>query len=267
MSQGQSDIGQSTEIRKTNTRRNDSIQDDFVLEKSIFNNIFEKDIRRIYIYKKAERLAKALHLTAPAFVDSVVLRTRIDSIAMALIDLATVPVGSSRAGLSRELLALSSILSMARTSGMLSRMNVDLITHEAHILLQEIAEYEEPRLFFEEAPTLSDIAKRALSGAAQVGLRQPTREHPVPQHLATEGLSRTKAKGHNKDIKVSDKLKDRREAVLSVIRSKGNANIKDISRHIRGVSEKTVQRELSSLIKVGLISKRGERRWSTYSLT
>ena len=36
-----------------------SNSDDFVFEKGIFNNIFEKDIRRVFIYKKAEQLAES----------------------------------------------------------------------------------------------------------------------------------------------------------------------------------------------------------------
>jgi len=238
----------------------DARNGDFVLEKSIFNNIFEKDIRRVFIYKKAERLAKAIHLIAPAFAESASLRNRVDAIAIGLIDAAILPLAASRTALSRELLALSSVLSMARTGGLLSGMNAELITREAHILLQEVAAYEEPRLFLDEAPTLSGIAKNAaFRGTLQQASPAPTR-----------GVGRAPAvhKGHIKDISsVSDThIKDRREAVLSVIRSKKTASIKDISTLIRGVSEKTIQRELSSLIGAGLVLKQGERRWSTYSL-
>ncbi len=240
----------------------DARNGDFVLEKSIFNNIFEKDIRRVFIYKKAERLAKAIHLIAPAFAESASLRNRVDAIAIGLIDAAILPLAASRTALSRELLALSSVLSMARTGGLLSGMNAELITREAHILLQEVAAYEEPRLFLDEAPTLSGIAKNA----AFRGTLQSASPAPAP----ARGVGRAPAvhKGHIKDTSgVSDiHIKDRREAVLSVIRSKKTASIKDISTLIRGVSEKTIQRELSSLIGAGMVLKQGERRWSTYSL-
>jgi DNA-binding transcriptional ArsR family regulator len=53
---------------------------------------------------------------------------------------------------------------------------------------------------------------------------------------------------------------------MSVIQSKGKVSIKDISTLIRGVSEKTIQRELAALIEAGIVEKQGERRWSTYSL-
>src|SRR4051812_10904373 len=76
--------------------------DNFVLDKDIFSNVFEKDIRRVYIYKKAERLAKAIHLIAPAFATSPALRNRIDTIAVGLVDAATLAPIATRQALSRE---------------------------------------------------------------------------------------------------------------------------------------------------------------------
>jgi DNA-binding transcriptional ArsR family regulator len=227
---------------------------DFVLEKSIFNNIFEKDIQRVFIYKKAERLAKALHLIAPAFAESVSLKNRIDAIAIGLVDAAVVSPGVARVTLSRELLALSSILSIARTGGLLSAMNAELIEREAHILLQEVASYEEPRLFLDDAPTLSGIAKRVLKRETQMEQRPPLLKVSASRERAGE---EAKVKGH---------IKDRRDAILSVIRTKKRANIKDVSTLIRDISEKTIQRELSALVDEQVVIKEGERRWSVYSL-
>src|SRR3989338_764950 len=247
MRQGQPDISQSTEVRNIQMSGKYTNSEDFVLEKSIFNNVFEKDIRRVFIYKKAERLAKALHLIAPAFTEDVSLKSRIDAIAIGLIDAALLLPGAARAALSRELLALSSILSIARTSNLLSAMNAELIVREAHMLLTEVAAYEEPRLSLDGAPTLSGIAKKAFS---------------------QEEKNKTNRKGHIKEIEhVSDiHIKDRRDAILSVIKSKRTASIKDISTLVRSVSEKTIQRELMALIRTGLVRRQGERRWSTYSL-
>ena len=263
MRHGQSHIGHSTEVRKIQGEGKHARVDDFVLEKSIFANIFEKDIRRVYIYKKAERLAKAIHLIAPAFVESVSLKNRIDAIAVGLIDAAILPPGTSRTALSRELLALSSVLSIARTSGFLSTMNAELIVREAHMLLHEVAAYEEPRLFFDETPTLSSIAKDTLSREITEDVPITSSKH-APAHPAKKGIS----KGHLKDTTQTPEgpIKDRRDAILSIIKNKGTASIKDISTHVRGVSEKTIQRELATLISEGEVSKQGERRWSTYSL-
>lgn len=252
----QSAIGQNLENKQIETRTKNVRIDDFVLEKSIFNNIFEKDIRRVFIYKKAERLAKAIHLISPAFSESASLRNRVDAIAIGLIDAAIVPSGNVRATLSRELLALSSMLSIARTGGLLSHMNTELITREVHTLLQEIAGYEEPRLFLEDVPTLSDIAKK-MSSQDIYQSHNSTTPKPISSVNPTPSKPRHNDKGH---------IKDRRETILSVIKNRGKSSIRDISTLIRGVSEKTIQRELSALIGEGIVLKEGERRWSIYSL-
>jgi hypothetical protein len=225
---------------------------DFVLEKVIFNNVFEKDIRRVFIYKKAERLAKAIHIITPAFVQTESLKDRMDAIAVGLVDAAVLPPAIARTELSRQLLALSSILSIAQTGGLLSLMNAELIAREAHTLLEEVAAYEEPRLSLEETPSLAALLKQTAH----------------PQTLVKQPKASSTPKPQKRQIKdVVEHVKDRQEAILSVIRQKESASIKDISTVIRNVSEKTIQRELLVLISRGLVSKQGERRWSTYSLS
>ncbi len=259
-------LGHQLEARNPHTPASQARQEDFVLEKSIFNNIFEKDIRRVFIYKKAERLAKALHLVAPAFIEAPSLRDRIDAVAIGLIDAAVLPPGGARLALSRELLALSSVLAIARTGGLLSAMNADLIAREAHVLLQEVAAYEEPRLFLDDAPTLADIARQMPRQEASATARAASTSSAVPRpatrkvEMQNKGHEQKTDKGHRPQIK------DRSETVLSLIRQKGSVSIKDISTMIRGVSEKTIQRELASLVAAGTVEKTGERRWSTYSL-
>lgn len=58
----------------------------------------------------------------------------------------------------------------------------------------------------------------------------------------------------------------RRERVLSVIKDKTEATIKDIRETVTDCSEKTIQRELIDLIKDGVVVREGERRWSKYKL-
>lgn len=240
--------------------------DNFVLEKGIFSNIFEKDIRRVYIYKKAERLAKAIHLVSPAFRTSPALRNRMDRVAIGLVDAAILPPTAARDSMSRELLALSSVLSIARTGGLLSAMNAELISREAQQLLQEIASYEEPRLFLDDAPSLAELAREV--GSDRVQMTSPrayendraNRLAPRPQRIAAPS-----PKGHDKGH-IKDKTADRREAIKSILQSKGSSYIKDISTMFRDVSEKTIQRELQALVDSGEITKTGERRWTQYAL-
>jgi hypothetical protein len=65
---------------------------------------------------------------------------------------------------------------------------------------------------------------------------------------------------------VHSQLTDRAERIKTVLEAKPNATVKDVSQIITDVSEKTIQRELNSLIEKGQVVRKGERRWSTYSV-
>jgi len=259
------DSGQNKSVRSNNDISN------FVLDKAIFTNVFEKDIRRVYLYKKAERLAKAIHLVGPAFTSSAPLKDRLDRISIGLVDAAILPPAASREALSRELLALSSILSVARTGGMLSHMNADMIAREAHLLLQEIAGYEEPRLLLDDVPSLATLAKSAqASGINDTPRLRSIARITYDPSLGEVAESKGHVKGHISDNE-SERSEQRgntgrRDAVLEVLRSKGPSYIKDISTIIRDVSEKTIQRELAALVSKGVVVRKGDRRWTTYEL-
>ena len=59
---------------------------------------------------------------------------------------------------------------------------------------------------------------------------------------------------------------DRRKIILALIKQKPEIAVKDITKSISGVSEKTIQRELLAMVAEGILEKHGERRWSTYGI-
>jgi hypothetical protein len=61
--------------------------------------------------------------------------------------------------------------------------------------------------------------------------------------------------------------RERTSQVLKIVLELKRVSIKDISKVIRGCSEKTIQRELNVLISQGLVRKEGDRRWSVYVAT
>ena len=66
--------------------------------------------------------------------------------------------------------------------------------------------------------------------------------------------------------KSEDNKGDRKAIITKLLSKKGGLSIKDFSQAIKGCSEKTIQRELLSMVAAGVLKKEGERRWSTYSL-
>lgn len=65
---------------------------------------------------------------------------------------------------------------------------------------------------------------------------------------------------------VYSQLVDRAVRIKTVLEAKPEATIKDIAEVITDIGEKTIQRELNSLIEKGQVIRQGERRWSKYSL-
>ncbi|MEK7638603.1 MAG: hypothetical protein AAB388_00400 [Patescibacteria group bacterium] len=65
---------------------------------------------------------------------------------------------------------------------------------------------------------------------------------------------------------VYSQLTDRAARIKTVLEAKPHATVKDIAEVITDVSEKTIQRELNSLIDKGQVAREGERRWSKYSV-
>lgn len=62
------------------------------------------------------------------------------------------------------------------------------------------------------------------------------------------------------------KKNSRQSTIISLLKRKKEATIKDITPLIQGCSEKTVQRELIAMVQSGLLKRVGEKRWSRYSL-
>lgn len=267
------DKGQEKDIVQRASGRAPADSNAFVFEKAVFSNVFEKDIQRVYLYKKAERIAKAIGLVAPAFIGSPALKDRLDRAAIGLVDASVAPGHAAHGALARELLALSSVLAMSRSMGVLSPMNADLIANEAQALLHEVAVYEEPRIAMGDAPTLAGLAK-AFGPEA----REPARLRSVARVTFDPDLSdNAEAKGQNAigqrtaalgqgAPRASGTPSERRTAILEVLRAKGPSYIKDISLVVRDVSEKTIQRELALLVSEGAVVRKGDRRWTTYEI-
>jgi hypothetical protein len=59
---------------------------------------------------------------------------------------------------------------------------------------------------------------------------------------------------------------NRKQKILDIIRSKGVATIHDIKRSLPEINDKTLQREMNNLIQLQVISKQGNKRWTTYEV-
>ncbi len=87
-----------------------------------------------------------------------------------------------------------------------------------------------------------------------------------PKNDLRGAIDRARMSGVSQPAQAEVGRGDRREIILRMIKEKPSLNIKDITKNFPDVSEKTIQRELLAMVASGILIKRGERRWSTYSL-
>ena len=161
-----------------------------------------------------------------------------------------------------ELMALDSTLRVAQAAGVISEDILLLIAEQLDSLQRYINNH-----YTKEEGLSMDIADSATSGVAAslpTGSKSTAKKAAAPRRKRVQipaGDISTDA------YLVYSQMTDRAERIKTVLEAKPQASIKDIAEVITDVSEKTIQRELNSLIEKGQVIREGERRWSTYSIS
>jgi hypothetical protein len=158
-----------------------------------------------------------------------------------------------------DIFSLLSAVRLSATQLIIAKENSAILANEYELLAEKISGGTRLSPFISDA----DFILPSL----------PPSESLLPAPNPVMEVSETKVvkdnKGQNniqKDKNVPPQGQSKRTGlILEFVRKHKNVSIKDISKVIRDVSEKTIQRELLLLIQQGLIEKRGERRWSLYS--
>ncbi len=95
-------------------------------------------------------------------------------------------------------------------------------------------------------------------GQESVRLKTPSLPNVLIQHATKNSPSIASSFQNRKQT--------RREQIVSLFVKGVDVSIKDIAARIKGCSEKTIQRELNSLVYDNIIERIGEKRWSRYIL-
>ena len=215
-------------------------------------DLFSKDPSFVFVYKKTEKLATALYMVSNLFSDSEpmkwTLRTKISSLLSFIIGFRDILESKEEqffVDVKTRILEIVSLLEIAFRSGLVSAMNFSILKGE----------------FMKVVQFMGDARKSARHDA---DLKENFFEIPhTPRSLATVGGGAPL--GHDSVLNIH-KRTNRQNIIINLLKKKDSLTIKDIARTITDCSEKTIQRELISLIEVGVVKKTGERRWSKYSL-
>ncbi len=196
------------------------------------------------IIKRLGKIASAIYLITSFFDDKEPLKWRLRTLSANLVSERI----KDKSSTTREILSLFSV---AKTAGLVSEMNFNILSHELSKLEQE-AEKPLDLAFFREM-TKDEMA-----------LPQPQRTEYIKDKTIE---SKTTEKSILKEFgAISVKKNSRQSSIIAILKRKKEIMIKDVLPLISGCSEKTIQRELSAMVRSSVLRKVGEKRWSRYTL-
>ena len=219
------------------------------------------------ISHKAQKLASAVYLITSFFDEKEPLKLRIRELSM---DLVSERV-KDKFSIAREIVAL---LSMAKTIGLVSEANYNILVQELSKFEEETEKYFDTTFLLKagvenKVPQEPQIKKLVKDKNIEKDLNYMSKSEtysPEPRIYKEPILETQRSKPFKEFGVVSVKKNSRQSIIINLLKRKKEIMIKDVSPLITGCSEKTIQRELLAMVEQGIIKKTGEKRWSRYSL-
>lgn len=245
------------------------------------NNVSIKDRDVFFIYKKIEKIVAALYLVTTILEDKEPIKWDIRQKSLELLSFNLHLRDSFISERNRILPVIRdlsdtilSYLSISYISGLISEMNFSILKKEISFSSTFVSETlnKEKRLLASDFFSV-DIPKdneKILNGNIKDNFQHKGQYFGSQKDIEVTVSASQKWKGiQNQNRQASSvvaKKSDRKNNIIEIIRVKKEVTIKDVSSIIKDCSEKTIQRELLSLVRGGVLKKEGERRWSVYSL-
>jgi len=236
------------------------------IEKNIDHiSFFEKDSYFAFVCKKTEKLATALYMVTNLFSDSEpmkwTLRKKVSELLSFILGYKNSALQQMPfiASVKERVLDIISLLQVSSQSGLVSTMNFSILQQEFMNLVRVLDEQK-----LEDGDSRGGDLSKSFFDLA----RNFPSASSASESVETARMSdmRIKDKTQENSNQAVFKKTNRQNIILGLLKKKKDLSIKDIAQTIRDCSEKTIQRELISLIDSGIIKKIGERRWSKYSL-
>lgn len=263
-----------------------------IIKKDILNGA--NNLSAVFLYRKLEKITIAIYMITDFFPEEEplknYLRTKCIELMSYIISLAKGPSCLDEEAFFKVVSLMSEIDSSLRISlsiGLISEMNYSILGEEYKSFLEVVKQKKEeglgrkiifPENFFDEED--KDAFKNAVNkkeehkeitrgskGHYKGQEKQDKTEEKVIKDISQISSKKTSEKSVNtKESVKSGGSVTRQEMMLILIKEKKEVSVKDIAKKVKGISEKTIQRELLSMVNKNILKKQGERRWSRYSL-
>jgi hypothetical protein len=159
-----------------------------------------------------------------------------------------------------------SFMEIARTMVFISEMNSSILKRGFEALMKSLEEENSKDKHFtftlDEEMFLVDDRETDTTTLSQI----KDKRTPFNHKSFTNNNSESPVKSHSSSNLSVQEKQERTTKIIELIKDKNEVSIKDISIAFSGCSEKTIQRELNSLVSKGQVKKTGSKRWSKYKL-
>ncbi|PIR85004.1 hypothetical protein COU15_02860 [Candidatus Kaiserbacteria bacterium CG10_big_fil_rev_8_21_14_0_10_45_20] len=219
---------------------------------------FLKNDHHNFVVQKSEKLASALYIVTGFIGEDDPLRKRLRTCAIDLVSASMKPQKTSSSDSHRDYFAsqcmeISTMLNLAEKAGVVSPMNAKILCDEYGSLASFVTTHHDK--VFHTAQLDKDSTKTKV---------RPSLSYKTDKSKGHTGSTIKDTMQNVRESPVSDKREERRRKIMEVLDIKDKINISDATNAVPEYSEKTVQRELTDLVREGALIKEGERRWSTY---
>ena len=232
-----------------------------------------------YLYAKLERLSTAVYLITRFIPEGEPLRTELREGSLSLLSDTLVLKDNVRNGLQKMI----SLLDIAYQTKYISEMNWSVLRKEyvalqnfmddrGDLAVQPLSDLSESFFDVGDVPEIeskAEVIEKVVEEIRSTSGRQD-KEAPVikdktqPKAGQPRADKRQPAASPPRVPRTTEKKTDRRDLILTLFDTRESISVRDAADNITDVSEKTLQRELLSMVEEGILRKEGERRWSTY---
>jgi hypothetical protein len=216
--------------------------------------LLDKEAEFLFAFKKTEKLGSAIYMVTSLFPDNEPmkwnLRKQVSDLLSFIITYKDISESKHQDFVhtaKNKVLEIVSLLEISWRGGLISNMNFSILKQEFTNLIDSVSSSKDSEI---------SVFPKSFFDVKEV---KTAKNYPVySQEIKDKNVH---APGKS-DLKKSE----RQNTILALIKKKKELTIKDLSEVIKDCSEKTIQRELISLISMGVLKRTGERRWSKYSL-
>ncbi len=250
-------------------------------------SFFKKDKNFVFTHQKIEKLVSAVYVVTNFLSTEEPIKWTLRNLGTKLLRLNIDLKGSN--SVTREkiegsirdtVLEVVSLLEIASFSGLISSMNFEILQREFHSLLNHIGKVaqggdnsalQSPFFAVESgedsiAPSQTEETHQIISSHNTTHKEQ---EKVLVERVAIKDKNQINEEKPNRLKEfgpVAIKKNKRQSIIINLLKRKKEIMVKDVAEIISECSEKTLQRELLSLVSQGILNKEGERRWTKYSL-